>query len=278
MNCLHCGADTTNGLALCARCLNTLSIACTNVAAYFTDVEKIQPGERIPTRGVPKSTPPPGADGERIDRISEALDHVTAIVAGWGRNLVDDRPGSGSMPTTVVRVLGWLESHRTTIATLEWGGECLRELRQCERMLQRLLDRSDTGRFIGICSSEIGADTETDEMLLCDRALYAPESVSWVTCPQCGVSWPVAERRRLLADATRDELAPVRVIARVIVGLLPGQLSEERVTRRIEQWVRRGQLQDYGVRVIDGKPRRVYRVGDVLEIVLGERKPGDRVA
>lgn len=278
MNCLHCTAETTNGLALCSRCLNTLSIAFTNTAAYFSDVEKIKPGERIRSKGVPKSAPPPGFEPERVDRISHTLDYVTVITVGWARNLLDDRPGIGTMPSTVTGVLGWLESHRGSIATLEWAGEVLREMRQCERMLQRLLDRSDTGRFVGVCSAEVGTDTETGEVLLCDRALYAPESVSWVTCPQCGVSWPVAERRRVLAEATRDELAPVRIIARVIVGLMPGETSEEKLTRRIEQWVARDQLRDYGVRVLDGKPRRVYRIGDVLEIVLGERKPSDDAA
>lgn len=270
MNCLNCTATTT-GLALCNRCIETLTIACVNVAAYYGDVEKIQPGQGVRSRSTPKSTPPPGFEPERIDRISETLDHVTVIVVGWARNLVDDRPGSGPMPTTFVRVVGWLESHRNTIATLEWAAECLREMVDCERRLQRLLDRSDTGRFVGQCSAHIGDDAD-GEAVLCDRALYASDSVSWVRCPQCGVQHEVEERRRILAEATRDEKAPVRTIARVIVGLLPEESSEEKLTRRIEKWIERGKLEDYGVRVLDGRPRRVYRIGDVLDMLTGELK------
>lgn len=263
MECLGCTATTTNGLAMCGACLDTLSMACANVAAYYADVEKIQPGQGVRSRSTPRSTPPPGFEPERVDRISETLDHVVMIAVGWARNLLDDRPTVGAMPTTLRGVVGWLESHRVTIATLEWAGECLREMLDCERRLQRLLDRSDTGRFVGTCYADLGEDDEGP--VTCDRALYASDSVTYVRCPQCGVQHEVAERRRQLAEATRDELAPVRTIARIVVGLLPEEPSEERLTRRIERWIDRGLLSDYGVRVLDGRPRRVYRIGDVLD-------------
>jgi hypothetical protein len=68
----------------------------------------------------------------------------------------------------------------------------------------------------------------------------------------------------------RDELAPIRVIAGVVVHLTE-ESSVERLTRRIEQWVQRGQLADYGVRVLEGRPRRVYRIDDVLRLALPKR-------
>ncbi len=65
----------------------------------------------------------------------------------------------------------------------------------------------------------------------------------------------------------RDQVAPVSVIARVVVGLMDNETSVERLTNRIDKWVSRGQLHDLGVRVLDGRPRRAYRVGDVFDLL-----------
>lgn len=278
MKCLFCSADVTNGLSLCERCQTTLRVALTNVASYFSDVDRIRPGQRVKVRSAYVSTPPPGTAPPR-DPIAGALDHVATIVFGWCRNLEDDRPGMAAMPTATERRCGWLESHVPSIATLEWGGECLTEMLDCERRLQRILDRSDTGKYAGICGSEIGRET-TDEgevvAVTCPRHLYATAGSNWVTCPECGRCWDGKERREKMITDSREELAPVRVIARIVVALTD-EPSVERLTRRIEKWVEREQLVDYGVRVLDGKPRRVYRVGDVLRLVTGEVQPRDAV-
>lgn len=276
MTCKFCSAEVTNGLGLCERCQQTLRVSLTNVASYFADVDRIRPGQRVKVRSTYVSTPPPGISPPR-DPIANALDYVSTIVFGWCRNLEDDRPGMPALPTTTERRCGWLESHVPSIATLEWGGECLREMLDCERQLQRILDRSDTGRYAGVCGNEIGRETTDDgevAAVTCPRHLYATAGSNWVTCPECGRCWDGGERRLQMLAASREELAPVRVIARIVVELTD-EPSVERLTRRIEQWVQRKQLLDYGVRVLDGKPRRVYRIGDVLGLVAGEIRPRD---
>lgn len=277
MKCLYCSADVTNGLSLCERCQQTLSVSLVNVASYFSDVNRIQPGQRVKVRSTYVSTPPPGISPPR-DPIANALDYVSTIVFGWCRNLEDDRPGTtAALPVATERRCAWLEAHVSSIATLEWGGECLREMLDCEHRLQRILDRSDTGRYAGVCGNEIGRETtDAGEVVAvtCPRHLYAAAGSAWVTCPECGRCWDGEGRRGQMLAASREELAPVRVIARIVVELTD-EPSVERLTRRIEQWVQRGQLADYGVRVLDGKPRRVYRVNDVLRLVSGELRPKD---
>lgn len=277
IRCLNCHAETSNGLALCQRCSHTFTVACVNTAAYFTDVDRIRPGRRVKVHSAYESTPPPGSVPV-IDPIGNALDHVAIIVFGWCRNLEDDRPGL-TMPSITERRCGWLESHAVTIATLEWAGECLREMRECERMLRRILDRSDTGRYAGVCGNEMGRETTADgvQVVACERHLYVTAGSSWVTCPECGRAWDAESRRDAMLTHARRELAPVRAIARVVVELTD-EPSAERLTRRIEQWVRREQLRDYGVRVLDGHPRRVYRIDDVLRLVTGEMRPRDAAA
>lgn len=272
--CQWCTATVTNGLALCQRCQQTLSMSLVNVAAYFTDVDKIRPGQRVKVRSAYRSSPPP-AITPAVDRIGETLDLVATIIYGWCRNLEDDRPGYlDTMPLSTATRCGWLEAYTATIATLPWASECLREMRDCERDLKRILDHSDTGRYVGVCGNEVGRGEVEGEVvpLMCERHLYLPPTANWVTCPECGRSWDGKDRQTVMLAMARDELAPIRVIASVVVHLSDDEPSVERLTRRIEQWVQRGKLFDYGVRVLDGRPRRVYKIDEVLRLAMPERR------
>lgn len=269
MKCMFCQADVTNGLALCEACQQTLSVSLVNVAAYFADVDRIRPGQRVRVRSAYQSAPPPGL-AVQYDAISDALDHVATIVFGWCRNLEDDRPGIPALPAATESRCGWLEAHAKSIATLEWAAECLSEMLDCERMLRRILDRADTGWYAGVCDNEIGREEIDGEVsgVYCARHLYGTVGTSWVRCPECGRTWDAEARREALIREARDEHAPVSVIANAVVGLIDGEHSVKRLANRIDQWVARGKLQSLGVRVLaDGKPHRVYRLGDVFDLM-----------
>lgn len=276
--CMSCTATTTNGIALCERCQHTLSVAFVNVAAFYSDVLRIQPGQRVRVRSAYTSAPPPPVTPS-IDPISATTNYVDAIVVGWVRNLVDDRPGISQPPADIVKACAWLEDHISTIVTLEWAGECLREMRDCERELQRLVDRSDTGWYAGVCGNEIGREVNEDGETVpqtCPRSLYGTQSSAWVLCPECGRTWDAAQRRDLMIREARDEVAPVQAIAKACVGLLDGEVSVQRLANRIDQWVKREKLHSMGVRVLveGGKPQRVYRIGDVFDL-LGHSTTND---
>lgn len=277
--CLHCTATTSNGLALCQRCQATLTESCINVASYFADVQAIKPGQRVKVRSAYKSTPPPGALVTPRDRISEECDYVATIVYGWCRNLEDDRPGLAPLPATTERRCGWLEAYLPSILTLEWAAECLREMLDCEHRLRRILDRADTGWYAGICGNEIGREWDGEEVVgvECPRELFVGQGKNWVTCPECGRAWDAKERRLAMREEAKDRTAPVRVLARIAVGLTD-EASEERLIRRIEKWVEREVLTAAGTKVIDGKPRKVYRIGDVLDLIKPEKSaPTERI-
>lgn len=277
MTCLHCTADT-NGVTLCARCRETLTTALVNVAAYFADALAIQPGQRVKVRSAFHSAPPPSPDPPR-DPISDATDHVATIVYGWCRNLADDRPEAGPMPATTERRCGWLGSHVPSVLTLEWAGELLREMLDCERMLRRILDRADTGWYAGVCGNEVGRE-ETDDgevrAVTCERGLYVTQGQPWTRCPECGRHWDADERRRVMRAEAEERTAPVRVLAKIAVGLTD-EPSEERLIRRIEKWVDRQWLTPAGTKVVDGKPRKVYRIGDVLALIEGRSVASGRI-
>ena len=278
MKCLHCTAEVTNGLALCDRCQTTLREALVNVSAYYGDVDNIQPGQRVRVRSAYQSTPPP-LSTDAVDLISNALDEAATVIVGWARNLADDRPQVGQLPSSIQSACGWLESYVGSIATLEWAGECLREMQQVERSLRRILDKADTGQFAGPCGNEIGRENVDGESvpLTCQRGLYSVASSNWVRCPECGRNWDAKERREVMRRESEDRVVPVRVLARIVVGLTD-EVSEERLIRRIEKWVDREQLHHAGSRYLDGRLRKVYRIGDVIRLVSRERAPKDVTA
>lgn len=297
MNCTHCTAETTNGLALCGRCRQTLSVSLVNVAAFHADVLRIQPGERIKVRSTYQSTPPPGTS-PAYDPISEAASGVDNMIGTWCRTLTADRPQAGQFPAGTTARCGWLEHHVPTVATLEWAAELLRDCLAAERRLMRILDKADTGWYAGKCGASLEDERAHDGLsclcachngatqpcdipggcgsefgpviaaVTCERGLYATPGQSWIRCPECGTTHNVADRQGKMLSEARDQVAPVAVIARAVVGLIDTEVSVERLTNRIDQWVHRGQLRDLGVRVLTGtRPQRVYRLGDVFDLL-----------
>lgn len=300
-SCTHCTAEVTNGLALCSTCQQTLRVALVNVAAFHTDVLRIQPGERVKTRSTFQSTPPPTLD-DAHDPISAVAENVDNMLGTWCRVLADDRPMAETPPLGAVRQCAWLEVHVPTIATLEWAGELISEVMHAEKRLQAILDRSDTGWYAGQCGEVLLNERTHDgescvcechngyacsdpdicspvvpmiAAVVCERGLYVTQGQHWITCPECGKGHDTATKREQMMTEARDHVAPVSVIAKVVVGLMDTEVSVERLTNRIDKWVSRGQLHDLGVRVLDGKPRRAYRLGDVFDLLQAQKKRHD---
>lgn len=290
--CRHCTATITNGSALCAASQQTLRVALVNAAAYYADLDRIRPGSGVRVRSSYVSTPPPGTNAAP-DKIAAVLEATDGMVSGWARILVDDRPQAGPPPTNTGSALGWLESHTPSIANLDWAGEFIRDVIASEKTMRRLLDQSDTGWYAGKCGAtlkperphdgftcecacHLGVECDLPECVpgtiaavSCDRGLYGTQGVSWIYCPQCGATHDATTLRDNLMREARAELAPVSVVARAVVGLLDTETSVAKLANRIDQWVSRGRLHDLGVRVLvpGGKPQRVYRIGDVFDLL-----------
>lgn len=309
--CGNCKSET-NGVSLCVKCATTLQVSLVNVPAYHADVSRIRPGERVKVRGVPSSTPPPSPDAPTLDRIGETVQAVENSVSTWVRALEGDRDVHWSPPRRtadtapgldVRSACMWLEHHRHTIVTLEWAGELLRDLLVAERNLLRIIDNSDTGWYAGACGNELAEERPHDHTtcgcgchhdyddcdidggcgredvilpaVVCERSLYATVGATYVRCPECGQTWRTGERREKLMKEARDELAPVAIIARAVVGLMDGEVSVAKLANRIDKWVSRERLKDVGVRVLipGGKPQRVYRLGDVFDLMQLDQTP-----
>lgn len=265
LTCLHCGAPSTNGVVLCARCQHTAGRALGNLAVYHEDLFNL-PAQTFGVRrsnGVSDPTGTVVATVPAANSIEDAAAATRTMLVAWVRALVDDRPGVRWPADNVAAMTKLLGQQLRSIATLEWAGRFVTEVTEHERRLRRVVEANKGRWYAGVCGTVLNTETG----VFCTRVLYADPEAADVRCPVCRTSWPVVERRKILLDLARDQETSVATIARAVVVLHGQQVSQAKLERRIQNWIDRGLIERRGSRDIDGRLRKVYRVGDVLDML-----------
>jgi hypothetical protein len=297
MRCDHCRADTTNGLALCELCQRKAGLDLEYLPIYFRNLARWRPG-RTGSRPVPGSRVlyqgEPDRDGTG-DRISDALDQVLAALLKRAEKLTNDRP-SPPRPLTMAdavltsdlsdevaealvddpaETVAWLcvafTAHLTSIATISWCADFVRELSQLEARLRGLTPLVP-GWYAGGCKR-------------CKVATYVAPGLTWVKCGGCGVTTYARDHLEVILDEARTWVARPRPLAAAVVALVDGELSIPRLYDRIRQWSARGHLEavrqtrrgyvwneeEQSIVVADEEVGHArYRLGDVLDLLARE--------
>lgn len=298
-HCLHCGATTDNGLALCELCRYGATKRLEVLPVYFRNLARWRPGRA-------GSRPVPGSrvlyDGEirsgdsTGDRISDRMNEAITALSTWGRALVDDRGGferpltfadaalMDDLPEEIADdkalVFTWLciglEHHLVSISTLEWAGQMMRDLGYHEGRLRGMIDLVP-GWYAGTCRRRVTMEA------VCGASLYVMPGLTWVTCPSCGANTPARDHLEVILDEARDWTARPKALAEAMVALLDSEPSVQRLYTRIRQWAHQGDIKairhttrdhvwddDAKALVVadveTGHAR--YRFGDVLDRVL----------
>lgn len=270
MNCFHCGADLTNGLALCELCQRFVKTSLQYLPTYFRNLSRWKPG-RAGSRPVPGPREPTGGATVREDRVWDALDEASNAVTTWARALADDRPGR--IAATVARILtfneercfrllcGLFEKRLATLATLEWAGEFVAGVADHEQTLRRLTERVVPGWYAGACHQPVGFDDE-GAAFRCGVATYVVPGLTWVTCAGCGATTYARDHLPTIIDEARGWAAAPKPLAETIVALVDAETSVEDLRKRIAIWGSRGHLTT--VRSSEHGVKR-YRLGEVLD-------------
>lgn len=291
MTCLHCGATTTNGLALCELCRRFASASLDVLPIYFRNLARQQrPGR--PNGSL-------GTSGEWIIRRGEtegsaviaALGRAVNDLTTWARALTDDRgvdlPDADTETATVAAVCRMLTEHLTSIATLEWAGQFVRDLARHERVLRALSESVVPGWYAGACKRRVRMKTEDDEGL-CGVDTYVIPGLTWVTCNACGSTTYARDHLDTVLAEASDWTARPKALAVAIVALVDTEPSIQRLYTRIRQWAHQGdieairhttrdhvwsdEVQDLVVADVEVGHAR-YRFGDVLDRVLANGAP-----
>lgn len=269
INCHHCGAETSNGLALCELCQQYARTCLSVLPTYFANLARWKPG-RAGSRLVPGSRVLyEGPTGNGADRVSNALDEASNALSTWARALIDDRPCGHPRPLTwadavMLREAGDLTEaeqatglcaalydHLTSIATLDWCGEFVGELARHEERLRTLTEQVAPGWYAGECRG-------------CSTPTHVVPGLTWVTCSGCGRTTYARDHLPVIIYELSDWIAQPKPLAQTIVALMDEHESVEDLRKRIAIWGARGHLEVH--RAADHLPKQ-YRFGDVLAML-----------
>jgi hypothetical protein len=290
IRCMNCGAETSNGLALCELCQRQVQLALVYLPIHFRNLSRWRPG-RAGSRPIPGSTVL--YDGTvrgagTGDRISDRLDEAANMLTTWARALADDRPhltrlldrlvlARSEERITEAEAVAWLAKgfgrFLTSVATLDWCGEFVRDVARHEAVLNGLNDLVP-GWYAGACRH-------------CQTPTSVIPGLTWVTCGGCGATTYARDHLDVVLDEARDWIARPKPLAEAIVALVDTEASVKRLYDRIRQWANRGDLtavrrmvRDYEwnddterMEVADvevGHAR--YRLGDVLDLALRDAR------
>jgi hypothetical protein len=232
------------------------------------------------------------------DRISDRLDEATTMLVTWARAFTDDRPHLPRPMTLADAVLtgdiadaysdtladdagrmGLLlcaafEAHLTSLATLDWCGEFVRDLGRHAEILRSLTEVSIPGWYAGACG-------------VCDSGVYVVPGLTWVTCQGCGATTHAADHLPTILEEASSWVAPPKRIAEAVVAMVDTEASVPKLYDRIRQWAHRGDLtaihrtrrdhvwsveaEGIVVGTVNTGPAR-YRLGDVLDLIQVKRE------
>lgn len=286
MTCHHCGATTDNGLALCALCQRMAETILDVLPVYFRNLSRWQRG-RGGSRQVPGSRVLWEGETRDGDRISRALDETGNALTTWARDLVEARPYLARLldrlaaaDVSEAEAMAWLcagfRKYLTSLATLDWCGEWLREIDRHERRLRGLTVTAVPGWYAGLCKR-------------CELPTYVVPGLTWVTCSVlvvehdddgkritkdigCGVTTYARDHLDVILAEASDWTAPPRKLAEALVALLDNEPSVPRLDNRIRQWGSREVIEAVRRTDADGDPvgPKRYRLGDVLDRLRAE--------
>jgi hypothetical protein len=292
LRCFSCGAESSNGLALCGLCLRKAEADLQYLPIYFRNLARWRPG-RAGSRPVPGSRVLYDGTVRGVgtgDRISDALDEVLTALTTWARVYVETRSFarpltlanallSEDLPDNLVEYLNdnpqqaaaglctALEFHLVSIATLDWCGELVRDLSHHEERLRALTETSVPGWYAGACRRKISMEGER-----CGHPTYVVPGFTWVTCEACGATTYARDHLDNVLDEASEWVAPPMRLAEALVALLDSELSVPRLHKRIVKWGDREHVDVVRRLDRDGDPigPKRYRLGQVLGRLLSE--------
>lgn len=274
ITCLHCGATTSNGLALCELCRRKALADLEFLPVYFKNLARWsrpnRPNGSLSARGSWMLRRGETSGG----RIDAALNEAGNALTTWARILVKDRPQVlGNQPLeaifsdlsglTEVEQVRWLcagfERWLTSIATLDWCGVFVTEIGEQEEALRKMTEVAVPGWYAGACK-------------FCTAPTYVVPGLTWLTCRACGSTSAARDHAETILAEAREWVATPANLAAAVVALIDTEQSVQRLRKRIAKWGDREQVEAHRRLDKDGDPTgpKRYRFGEVLDLLLIE--------
>jgi hypothetical protein len=243
---------------VCMTCINLLKDDLALVPSMLAELDVTITRQDVMTRS--------GGGGRSSETAlpfkwgaSDALWVLGNVVTTWARLLVEH---SGFRPPADSSQAGAAKFLRTYVQSLAMHpdvGEAVDEIESAVKNAQRAVDHPvDSRAYLGKCGDIAGERG-------CKGRVYALPREGSGTCDKCGELFDVRTRRALMLRSMANRELTSQDISTLLAGL-GIELSVERIQKKIQDVGRVGRIKSRGK---DVHGRRFYRVGDVLQELLG---------
>lgn len=276
ITCQHCGAETSNGLTLCDLCQKYAATIFEHLPIYFANLSRWRPG-RAGSRPVPGSRVLyDGHDrtqgtGDRIlDRLDDTADNLTeraddlAEARPYLRKLLDRLVDAEEADRIdQAEFIAWLckgfAKHLPALATLTWAGDFIRDLTRHDDTLRTMTIECVPGWYAGACR-------------VCESGTFAVPGLTWITCHGCGTTTYARDHLEIILTEAGPWIAPPRRLAEAVVALIDGELSVDRLHKRIAKWGERDKIVTIRRTDVEGDPigPKRHQFGEVLDMLHSE--------
>jgi len=276
LHCHVCQADTD--AMLCRRCLYRLERILAELPSWLSELQRTE------TRQSNTSGPDGGKPTKRAEqplpfdaRAVVLAEQARNGLSSWIRHLCEQRGLTTPKLDRTAHMAVWLTAHVAAIAQDEAAADCYTAMVELRRALMRHVDNLGK-RWAGPCTAmvdEYALSLDSGDQLRpvlvqtgtrrqCGADLRTRPGSPVIICAECGAEYDPIERAQWTLGQSRDHLDSAAFIAH---ALTDAGYPVKRNT--ITMWARREKL--FAWREDDlGRP--LYRVGDVLDLVLAARR------
>lgn len=270
MTCDNCGADTTNGLALCQACRAWFLVNAEFIPVYYRNLSRWRPSSASGAKRVRQVAPPmpsmPGSSSS--DHIGNTLEEAHTDLLRLTEDLAGARPQYARViarisameeETFVHLACALLTKYVDSLTTLSWIKGIVTGISEIETTLREKTELAIPGWYAGACK-------------LCQTPTHVVPGLTWVTCQGCGATTHASDHLPIILEEARDWVAHPGQLAGALVALLDAEVSPFHLRKRISNWGNRDKLTPIRRLDSEGDPTgpKKFRLGDVLTLLENE--------
>lgn len=243
----RCSRIINDDAYVCKECVKEASKDLAEVAYFLRHIDekraRITTNWRFGTVGRSPEVPLP-----YDPRVGKALGPIRNALTTWARIHQDEHPEHPMPPTDLTRTAAWLADFTEWDAGRPWAHDAFDQYQSAHEGLKKLFDIPPEREAIGTCGKEL------DDGTPCPEILAAEKGATTHTCPRCGHSHDVKDRREAMLDEADDFTVTIaeavrmlrttdrhhvsarliRALVRYVPILDKGQQAERDITDRVQ--------------------------------------------
>lgn len=259
--CGTCGAPTGDASYLCRAHHELLAELLAGIPALVDDLEVTvtRQNRTVSERHGARSATTPLPWNEHAAAVAaelaQTVNRASLTVAGSEQDERDRLVEVAAYDTA--NLARWLRRNPALVRRHPEAATVLAEIDDAVRVARRAVDRPPEHVFAGPCGVELS------DGRCCRGDVYGRPGASAAFCGDCGARFDAAQRREWMLSEIEEHATHSGLLASLVTGL-----GQPVGSSTIRKWAATGRLK---VISVDRHRRKLYRIGDVLELLHPER-------